>query len=355
MTEVVTATADSLHQAAQTLRLGGLVAFPTETVYGLGADAENPAAVARVFAAKGRPADHPLIVHLAGAEQLDRWAHDVPAAAYELAAAFWPGPLTLILKRSSRASDLVTGGLDTVGLRVPSHSVAQELLQAFGGVIAAPSANRFGRVSPTTAEHVLTELDGRIDLILDGGPCQVGLESTIVDLSRGEPVVLRPGGVTVERLTKVLGPLGTLPAATAPRVSGALDSHYAPRTRLILVPTDSLAQQAELLASTGKRVVVLTADHGLPLPDNVERIAWPAEQSSLASALYASLRAIDALDVDVALASVALRQIAICIDPPVAEEGPMGANDVDQPKSHSAMTISSPSCSPLATHCRSGR
>jgi L-threonylcarbamoyladenylate synthase len=308
MTEVVTATAQSLNQAANTLRQGGLVAFPTETVYGLGADAENPAAVARVFAAKGRPADHPLIVHLGNAEQLARWAGDVPAAAYELAAAFWPGPLTLILKRSSRASDQVTGGLDTVGLRVPSHPLAQQLLTTFGGAIAAPSANRFGRVSPTTAQHVLTELDGRIDLILDGGPCLVGLESTIVDLSRGQPVILRPGGITSERLTEVLGPLGTLPAATAPRVSGALDSHYAPRTRLILVPPASLAQQAAVLASSGKRVVVLTADHALPLPKNVERIDWPAEQSSLASALYASLRAIDALDVDVALASLPAEQ-----------------------------------------------
>jgi L-threonylcarbamoyladenylate synthase len=308
MTDFVTATTESLRHAAQILRQGGLVAFPTETVYGLGADAEIPAAVARVFAAKGRPADHPLIVHLAGAEELDRWARDVPAAAYDLAAAFWPGPLTLILKRSSRASDLVTGGLDTVGLRVPSHPIAQELLQAFGGAIAAPSANRFGRVSPTTAQHVLSELEGRIDLILDGGPCQVGLESTIVDLSRGQPVVLRPGGITTERLTEVLGSLGTLPAATAPRVSGALDSHYAPRTRLILVPEANLAQQAEVLASTGKRVVVLSADHSLPLPAAVERIKWPAEQSSLASALYASLRAIDALDVDVALASLPAEQ-----------------------------------------------
>lgn len=308
MTELVAATAESLRQAAEMLRQGGLVAFPTETVYGLGADADNPAAVRQIFAAKGRPADHPLIVHLGNAEELDRWAGDVPAVAYELAAAFWPGPLTMIVRRSGRASDLVTGGLDTVGLRVPSHPVAQQLLQAFGGAIAAPSANRFGRVSPTTAQHVVSELDGRIDLILDGGPCQIGLESTIVDLSRGQPVVLRPGGITTEQFTEVLGPLGTLPAASAPRVSGALDSHYAPRTRLILIPAASLAQQAELLASTGKRVVVLTADHALPLPNSVERIAWPAEQSSLASALYASLRQIDALDVDVALASLPAEQ-----------------------------------------------
>jgi L-threonylcarbamoyladenylate synthase len=308
MTAVVTATTDSIRQAARVLRQGGLVAFPTETVYGLGADAENPEAIRRIFAAKGRPADHPLIVHLASANQLDRWASDIPAAAHLLAEAFWPGPLTMILKRSSLVSDLVTGGLDTVGLRVPSHPVARELLTAFGGAIAAPSANRFGRVSPTTAEHVQSELAGRIDLILDGGPCQVGLESTIVDLSRGEPVVLRPGGITVEQLTEVLGPLGSLPAATAPRVSGALESHYAPRTRLILVPAARLAQQAEDLASAGQRVVVLTADPLFPLSTAIQRIVWPADESSLASALYASLRAIDALDVDVALASLPAEQ-----------------------------------------------
>jgi L-threonylcarbamoyladenylate synthase len=308
MTAVVPATTDSIRQAARVLRQGGLVAFPTETVYGLGADAENPEAIRQIFAAKGRPADHPLIVHLAAAEQLDRWASDIPAAAHLLAEAFWPGPLTMILKRSSLASDLVTGGLDTVGLRIPSHPVARELLTTFGGAIAAPSANRFGRVSPTTAEHVQSELAGRIDLILDGGPCQVGLESTIVDLSRGEPVVLRPGGVTVEQLTEVLGPLGSLPAATAPRVSGALESHYAPRTRLVLVPAARLAQQAEDLASAGQRVVVLTADPQFPLSTAIQRIVWPADESSLASALYASLRAIDALDVDVALASLPAEQ-----------------------------------------------
>ena len=193
-------------RAVELLRAGELVAFPTETVYGLGADASSPAAVAKIFAAKGRPADHPLIVHLAGHDAVDHWAEEVPAVAWELMETFWPGPLTLILKKQAWVPSTVTGGQDTVGLRVPGHPVALELLRRFAAVagehagIAAPSANRFGRISPTTAAHVQEELGDRVSLILDGGPCAVGIESTIVDCSRGEPVVLRPGHISPAHL-----------------------------------------------------------------------------------------------------------------------------------------------------------
>ena len=194
-------TPAEIARAAAILRTGGLVGFPTETVYGLGADASNPAAVAKIFAAKGRPQDHPLIVHLGSMDLLPLWAAQIPAAAHKLAAAFWPGPLTLILKRAAGVSDCVTGGQDTVGLRIPGHPVALELLRAFAGEaggqrysgIAAPSANKFGRISPTTAEHVRAELGAAVDAVLDGGDCEVGIESTIVDLSRGRAVLLRPG------------------------------------------------------------------------------------------------------------------------------------------------------------------
>ena len=222
-------------RAIELLCAGELVAIPTETVYGLGADAANPAAVAKIFAAKGRPADHPLIVHLAGHDAVDRWAEQVPAVAWELMETFWPGPLTLILKKQAWVPDAVTGGQDTVGLRVPGHPVALELLRRFAAVagehagIAAPSANRFGRISPTTAAHVQEELGDQVPLILDGGACKVGIESTIVDCSRGQPVVLRPGHIAPTHLEAVLGLVPLIETATgAPRVSGSLEAHYAP-------------------------------------------------------------------------------------------------------------------------------
>ncbi|HEX7022744.1 MAG TPA: L-threonylcarbamoyladenylate synthase, partial [Trueperaceae bacterium] len=224
-----------IHAAADILRAGGLVAFPTETVYGLGADAANPEALAKVFAVKGRPTDHPLIVHLASPEQLDEWAEPVPELALRLVDAFWPGPLTLILRRAPGVLDAVTGGQDTVGLRVPRHPVARELLRAFGGGVAAPSANRFGRISPTTAAHVRADLGERVDAILDGGPSEVGLESTILDLSSREPRILRPGGITAGQLAKVLGQAPAVGGVGAPRVSGSLASHYAPRTPSVVV------------------------------------------------------------------------------------------------------------------------
>jgi L-threonylcarbamoyladenylate synthase len=215
-------------EAAAVLRAGGLVAFPTETVYGLGADATDAAAVERIFAVKGRPRDHPLIVHLAPAAPLAPWAGDWPPAAAALADACWPGPLTVLVHRGPAVIDAVTGGRPTVGLRVPAHPVAVALLDAFGGGVAAPSANRYGRVSPTTAAHVRADLDGDVAVVLDGGPCAIGVESTIVDCTVDPPMLLRAGGVPVEILESVLGsPL----AATAgpPRAPGMHESHYAPR------------------------------------------------------------------------------------------------------------------------------
>jgi len=309
MTLVLPPTSDSLRLAADLLRQGRLVAFPTETVYGLGAAAENPAAVRSMFAAKGRPADHPVIVHLAHSSQLRDWAAEIPPAAERLAAAFWPGPLTLVLRRSGRASDLVTGGLETVGLRVPGQSVAQRLLQQFDGGIAAPSANRFGRVSPTTAEHVLSELDGLVDLILDGGPCTIGLESTIVDLSRGAPVVLRPGGITAEQLAAVLGPMCQPDNSHAPRVSGNLESHYAPQARVELLPQEEIPPRARQLASQGLKVAVLAHDaQSLVLPATAVTIALPNDDAELAHVLYAALRRVDELGCHVALATLPIEQ-----------------------------------------------
>lgn len=287
-------------RAAAVLRAGGLVAFPTETVYGLGAAALQPAAVERIFAAKGRPADHPVIVHVLDAAALDAWAIDVPAAARRLAQRFWPGPLTLVLRRAPLAHDLITGGQDTVGLRCPAHPWARALLAAFGAPIAAPSANSFGRVSPTLAAHVRADLGeqpaGRVDLILDGGPCPVGIESTIVDLSTGRPRLLRPGTVTRAQLQAVLGePVPDAPRE-APRASGRLDSHYAPRTPLHLVAADALA--ATLAALAGQRVALLAPAALLPAAGGVPAQVAPQSPGEYARALYGLLHRLDAAAAD---------------------------------------------------------
>ncbi|HZI11045.1 MAG TPA: L-threonylcarbamoyladenylate synthase, partial [Myxococcus sp.] len=216
---------DLLERAVDLLRHGGVIALPTETVYGLAANAEDELAVRRVFAIKGRPATHPLIVHIPGVEHLASWAREVPEAAHRLASAFWPGPLTLVLPRTPRATDAVTGGQDTVALRVPGHPVALEVLRRLGGGLAAPSANRFGRVSPTMAEHVRQDLGGDVDLVLDGGPCTVGVESTIVDLSSDAPAILRPGGLAAEEVERVLGRPVPVRTESKVRVSGSLASH----------------------------------------------------------------------------------------------------------------------------------
>jgi len=282
-----------VRRAAEVLRAGGLVAFPTETVYGLGADARNEGALRRIFELKGRPADHPLIVHLPSAGMLGEWAREVPEAAHRLAERFWPGPLTLILRRCEDVLDAVTGGQETVGLRVPGHPLALELLRAFGGGVAAPSANRFGRVSPTTAEHVRQEFSGRVDVILDGGPCEVGLESTILDLSARVPRLLRPGAVTLAQLSEVLGEV-QLGGEAAPRVPGSLESHYAPATKAVLARSlsDYLQEHAQ------KHLAVLARSQK---PAWLESRVWltlPGEPDAYARRLYAALRELDAAGCD---------------------------------------------------------
>ena len=277
-----------VQRAADLLRRGRLVAFPTETVYGLGADASSREAIARLYAVKGRPGDHPVIVHFADAQKAFEWARDVPDAARKLAAKFWPGPLTLILKRAPNVGDFVTGGQDTVGLRVPAHPLAHELLVAFGSGLAAPSANRFGRVSPTTAGHVRDDLGTDVDLILDGGPCGVGIESTIVDLSRGRPVLLRPGGIGIAELEAALGEPVTLPDADAPRVSGSLPAHYAPRTPARLVPAAALDAE---IARLGSEAAVLALS---PPDDRVDFwVRLPKDPVAYAQKLYSALRELD--------------------------------------------------------------
>ena len=293
---------NDVSRAAALLRAGELVAFPTETVYGLGADARNPLAIAKIFAAKGRPVDHPLIVHLPDASHLERWAIDIPEVARKLAAAFWPGPLTLILKRHPSVPNAVTGGQDTVGLRVPNHPLALQLLREFDGGVAAPSANRFGHVSPTTAAHVREELGDAVAMIIDGGACAVGIESTILDLSGGEPRILRPGMLDAAAIGAILGYLPEFGGAqNAPRVSGSLEAHYAPRTPLRLVAVAELAEAASQALGAGRRVAVL-ADQPVDLSD--ENLAWcpaSADPAQFAHDLYARLRELDAMGCDLLL------------------------------------------------------
>jgi L-threonylcarbamoyladenylate synthase len=293
---------NEVSRAAAALRAGELVAFPTETVYGLGADASSPGAVARIFAAKGRPADHPLIVHLPDASHLSRWARDVPQVAYRLAAAFWPGPLTVILRRHPSVMDAVTGGQDTVGLRVPNHPLALQLLREFDGGIAAPSANRFGHVSPTTAAHVRDEFGSSVSMVLDGGPCAVGIESTILDLSGETPRILRPGMLDAAGLAGILGSAPAFGAsAGAPRVSGSLESHYAPTTPLLLLADAEIERAARAMLDSGSRVVVYS-----PRAAAIShpRLVWglaAADPARYAQELYARLREFDGLHCDVIL------------------------------------------------------
>ncbi|MCE9527990.1 MAG: threonylcarbamoyl-AMP synthase [Planctomycetales bacterium] len=289
-----------IQEAAAILRSGGLVAFPTETVYGLGADADNEVAVRSIFAAKGRPADHPVIVHLAELKDAADWAAEFPLPARRLAEKYWPGPLTLILKRSPRAKDVVTGGLSTVGLRVPSHPVAQALLREFGGAIAAPSANRFGRVSPTRVEHVRAEFGDSLPLILDGGNCEVGLESTIVDFFGSEPVILRPGAITQEQVEAVCGLTLSSPDSSSTRCSGRLESHYAPRATVEIVEPQNIYRRAAELVANGKKVAIL-GQPNLTLPAGTMLIPLGSDPATQARGLYAALRNVDDLGCDVVL------------------------------------------------------
>jgi L-threonylcarbamoyladenylate synthase len=296
----------TIEAAARALEAGSLVAFPTETVYGLGADAENPAAVAAIYAAKGRPQDHPVIVHVAPGAALDYWCADIPPEARQLADAFWPGPLTMILKRAPDIPDAVSGGQDTVGIRCPSHPVAIRLLQAFKGGkggVAAPSANKFGHVSPTTAQHVRDEFgaEPRIAAVLDGGQSEVGIESTIVDLSRlatHGPVLLRPGHISAEAIAAVIDQLPSRPDAAAPRASGTLESHYAPHTPVAMQDTATLSGTLARLHAANRKVALI---HYSPLPPVHAEVALPATPEGFAHALYAALRAMDGAGADLIL------------------------------------------------------
>lgn len=271
--------------AVAALRAGEVIGLPTETVYGLAADAMNPAAVARIFALKGRPLDHPLIVHIAGIEQLPRFAREIPNSARQLAAAFWPGPLTLILRRQADVPDAVTGDQDTVGLRAPAHPLAQQVLRAFAGGLAAPSANRFGRISATRAEHVREEFGAQVPLLLDGGPCRIGIESSIVDLSAQTPRILRPGAISRAQIEAVIGTVAIGVDGNSPRTSGTLAAHYAPRTPLRLLPRDAIH------AADADSVQVLALGS---VPAGSHGIALPADPQAYARSLYDTLRCLDA-------------------------------------------------------------
>jgi len=275
--------------ASQALSQGNLIAFPTETVYGLGADATNPDAVKRIYEVKGRPSDHPLIVHIASLDQMDQWAIDIPEYAIKLARDFWPGPMTLVLKRSTKVKDFITGGQDTVALRVPAHPIALSLLQEFKEGIAAPSANRFGSVSPTTAEAVEEELKDYLspqDLILDGGQCLVGVESTIIDCTQQTPFILRPGAITGAMIEESTGLIALTNNDGSIRVSGSLDSHYSPKAKVVL---DAIAEPGD----------GLIAPDQIPTPDGVIRLASPRTVEGYARDLYAALRLADTKNLDV--------------------------------------------------------
>ncbi|ETK36705.1 L-threonylcarbamoyladenylate synthase [Microbispora sp. ATCC PTA-5024] len=305
----MTAGTSDIEKAAGVLRAGGLVAFPTETVYGLGANAEDSAAVARVFQVKGRPPSHPLIVHLGGGEHLGDWAEDVPATARLLAERFWPGPLTLVLRRGRRVPLEATGGLETVALRVPAHPVALALLSAFGGGVAAPSANRFGSVSPTTANHVRAELGDAVDFVLDGGPCAVGVESTIVDATGEVPSVLRPGGVTREDLEAVLGRSLAVHSTSHVRVPGQHPSHYAPRARVVLVEPEKVVAEAEFAQELGHQVGVLLPPSFAGAPVKAHAVvAVPGSMTAYARGLYGFLRELDQRGCDLIVASLPVEE-----------------------------------------------
>jgi len=292
-----------IEQAISLLSQGDVIGLPTETVYGLAADATNVAAVARIFQIKGRPSDHPLILHLGDASWLDDWASEVPERARLLAEKFWPGPLTLVLEKSARVSDAVTGGLQTVALRVPGHPVALELLRSFGRPLAAPSANRFGSVSPTTRQHVLDDLGDDIELVLEGGPCAVGLESTIVDLSGAAPRLLRPGGISLEELESALGER-VLPSDGSVRAPGTLESHYAPRAPVHLVTPEEIWVRALTEAAAGTVGVLTDVEPPVALPDSIALALLGHDAGTQAHELYACLRTLDERGVRIILSTL---------------------------------------------------
>lgn len=287
---------------AKALAAGRLVAFPTETVYGLGANALDPDAVAAIFAAKGRPTDHPLICHVASADALAPLVAEVTPAARALAGAFWPGPLTLVMPRSRAVPDAVTGGRDTVAVRVPAHPVALSLLRAFDGPVAAPSANRFGRPSPTSASDVADELGDAVAVILDGGPCEIGIESTVLDLTTTPPQVLRPGRISAEQVAQVLGGPVDAVASGPARAPGMLESHYAPGARVEVVAGGEVAARAAAFDADGARVAVLAPDAVNGLPAAVLVLGPVGGPDHYAARLYAAFRRADAEGAEVILA-----------------------------------------------------
>lgn len=297
MSEIRVLDAHDVQTAVSILRTGGLLGLPTETVYGLAADADSEQAVARIYQVKGRPLDHPVIVHIADVAQVIEWARDFPEYAQALASAFWPGPMTLVLPRSERAQDFVTGSQDTVALRVPRHPVALEVLRSFGGGVAAPSANQFGAVSPTSARHVLHDLSERLDAdrdaIIDGGECGVGLESTIIDCTGSRPRILRPGAISAADVERVTGLVVAEPSADI-RAPGTLDSHYAPDASVRLVESaEQLLHVVSELSTAGYIGVI--APESVPTPVGAVRLSMPSTNQHYAEELYAALREADRL------------------------------------------------------------
>jgi L-threonylcarbamoyladenylate synthase len=293
MAKAIRASQAELEAAVDALRDGELVAFPTETVYGLGANASNPAAVRKVFELKDRPPSHPVIVHIDQQKYLRRWVRELTPEAEKLADAFWPGPLTLVLPRGEGVHDVVTGGQDTVAIRIPSHPMARQLLDAFGGGIAAPSANRYGRLSATRAEHVQDEFGDAVKVILDGGECQLGLESTIVSCIAGEVRLLRPGAVTLTQLRGVAGSVSIGPDKSSPRVPGNAASHYAPATPLTIVPGGEIDALAESLSEGGQRIAVLAQRLPMKTYETVTWINAGKRAEAFGHDLYANLRTLD--------------------------------------------------------------
>lgn len=288
---MVRASQTEIEEAVEALRAGDLVVFPTETVYGLGANAANPAAVRKIFEVKNRPPDHPVIVHLDNPRYLHRWVSAVPPIAEKLAEKFWPGPLTLILPKAENVNDIVTGGQNSIGIRVPSHPIAQQLLTAFGGGIAAPSANRYGRLSPTKPEHVRDEFSEAISVILDGGESQIGLESTIVSCIDNTPRLLRPGFITRSQLEQVVGEL--IVGGLAPRTPGDRTLHYAPATPLEIVSSDVLEARASELTARQERVAVLAMRPPLQTQRHMTWINAGKKADTYAHNLYNHLRTLD--------------------------------------------------------------
>ncbi|TLY73597.1 MAG: threonylcarbamoyl-AMP synthase [Gammaproteobacteria bacterium] len=293
MVRIVRATQVEIESAVQALRDGELVAFATETVYGLGANAQNPAAVAKIFEAKGRPPNHPVIVHLDSPRFLHRWVREVPEVAMRLAERFWPGPFTMVMPRAANVHDVITGGQDTIAIRVPAHPMAQQLLTAFGGGIAAPSANRYGRLSPTRAEHVREELGDAVRVILDGGECQIGLESTIVSFEGDGVRLLRPGSVTATQIRAVVGELFSDDGRPVPRVPGSPPTHYAPTTHMTIVPAGEIDAQADAASSGGRRVAVLAQRLPLRAHKYATWINAGRRPENYGRDLYANLRTLD--------------------------------------------------------------